>query len=112
MDPAYNCKSIIKQTILLEEHLAVPQKRCMQCAKKHILHCIGLAEEGVMLATNRCSDFPLLKESVGFYNEVLNQYLTNPNDEKNIQDILDQLRNHRKLLVEIYIKDKNELQSQ
>ena len=39
-DPAYNMKSVIKQTILLEEHLAEDNKYCKPCISKHFLHII------------------------------------------------------------------------
>jgi hypothetical protein len=49
-DPTYNMKEICKQLILLEEHLSIKSKYCSDCIRKHFLHCIGLAEEAVMLS--------------------------------------------------------------
>ena len=49
-DPKYNMQQIVKQSILLEEHLANKNKRCRDCITKHFLHIIGLAEEAQMLA--------------------------------------------------------------
>ena len=42
-DPRYNMQQIIKQSILLEEHLTNKNKRCRDCITKHFLHIIGLA---------------------------------------------------------------------
>jgi hypothetical protein len=100
MNPAYNMKSIIKQSILLEEHLAIPSKRCNDCIKKHILHIIGLAEEANMLACNNSDKYPYIKDNLSIYNEVLNLYLHGDN---NYGIILDKLRTHRKKLMEIYV---------
>lgn len=49
MDPKYNMQQIVKQSILLEEHINNERKRCTDCITKHFLHIIGLAEEAVSL---------------------------------------------------------------
>ena len=69
-DPKYNMQQIIKQSILLEEHLTNKNKRCRDCITKHFLHIIGLSEEAQMLATNKIDDYPLVNESVNLYNEL------------------------------------------
>jgi hypothetical protein len=68
-DPKYNMQQIVKQSILLEEHLTNKNKRCRDCITKHFQHIIGLAEEAQMLATTKCNKFPLLNESVTVYND-------------------------------------------
>lgn len=103
MNPAYNMKSIIKQSILLEEHLAIPSKRCNDCQTKHILHIIALAEEANMLACNNSHKYPYIKDNLVIYNEVLNLYLDSDDDER-YGIILDKLRTHRKKLMKEYIK--------
>ena len=52
-DPKYNMQQIVKQSILLEEHLINKNKRCRDCITKHFQHIIGLSEEAQMLATDK-----------------------------------------------------------
>jgi len=101
-DPKYNMQQIVKQSILLEEHLINKNKRCRDCITKHFQHIIGLAEEAQMLATNKTNNFPLLDESVIFYNNLFQKWMNNRNDENNILDIADKLRIHRKKLIAVY----------
>jgi 2'-5' RNA ligase len=49
MDPVYNLREIVKQLLLLEDHLFHPRKRCPDCVKKHTLMAEALAEEAVTL---------------------------------------------------------------
>ena len=73
-DPKYNMQQIVKQSILLEEHLTNKNKRCRDCITKHFQHIIGLAEEAQMLATTKCNKYPLLSESVIIYNDLFNEW--------------------------------------
>jgi len=104
-DPRYNMQQIVKQSILLEEHLTNKNKRCRDCITKHFQHIIGLAEEAQMLATTKTNKFPLLNESVIFYNDLFNEWFKNRNDESKIMEIADKLRIHRKKLIAIYFFD-------
>lgn len=45
MRPAQNMREIIKQLIMLEDHLFQKCKRCPDCIRKHFLTVEGLAEE-------------------------------------------------------------------
>ena len=45
MRPAQNMREIIKQCIMLEDHLVQPRKRCPDCTSKHMLAIEALAEE-------------------------------------------------------------------
>jgi hypothetical protein len=105
-DPRYNMQQIIKQSILLEEHLTNKNKRCRDCITKHFLHIIGLAEEAQMLATNKIDKYPLINESVILYNELFKIWIKNKNlngkDETYILFCTDKLRDHRKQLIVIY----------
>jgi len=105
-DPRYNMQQIIKQSILLEEHLTNKNKRCRDCITKHFLHIIGLAEEAQMLATNKIDKYPLINESVLLYNELFKIWIKNKNlngkDEAYILYCTDKLRDHRKQLIVIY----------
>jgi hypothetical protein len=106
-DPKYNMQQIVKQSILLEEHLTNKNKRCRDCITKHFQHIIGLAEEAQMLATTKCNKYPLLSESVIFYNDLFNEWFKNREDESKILEISDKLRIHRKKLIAIYFFDDN-----
>jgi hypothetical protein len=106
-DPKYNMQQIVKQSILLEEHLTNKNKRCRDCITKHFQHIIGLAEEAQMLATTKCNKYPLLSDSVIFYNDLFNEWFKNRDDESKILEISDKLRIHRKKLIAIYFFDDN-----
>jgi len=104
-DPKYNMQQIVKQSILLEEHLTNKNKRCRDCITKHFQHIIGLAEEAQMLATTKCNKYPLLNDSVNLYNNLFNEWFNNRNNESKILEISDKLRIHRKKLIAIYFFD-------
>ena len=52
-DPRYNIREIVKQMILLEQHLLEKNKYCPDCISKHILTIEALAEEGQCLDAQR-----------------------------------------------------------
>jgi hypothetical protein len=109
-DPRYNMQQIIKQSILLEEHLTNKNKRCRDCITKHFLHIIGLSEEAQMLATNKIDDYPMVNESVNLYNELFKIWVKNKNlngkDESYILYCTNKLRDHRKQLIVLYFFDE------
>uniref|UniRef100_A0A0G4F8N4 Transmembrane protein n=1 Tax=Chromera velia CCMP2878 TaxID=1169474 RepID=A0A0G4F8N4_9ALVE len=49
METRFNLHEIIKQFVLLEDHLNNRQKRCVDCIFKHLVMLEALAEEGVAL---------------------------------------------------------------
>ena len=106
-DPKYNMQQIVKQSILLEEHLINKNKRCRDCITKHFQHIIGLAEEAQMLATDKSSKYPLLNDSVEFYNDLFNYWFKHRYDDVKIYEIADKLRIHRKKLIAIYFFEDN-----
>ena len=95
-------QQIVKQSILLEEHLINKNKRCRDCITKHFQHIIGLSEEAQMLATDKSSKYPLLNDSVDIYNDLFNNWFKNRHEETKIYEIADKLRIHRKKLIAIY----------
>ena len=101
-NPAYNMQQIVKQSILLEEHITNKNKRCRDCITKHFLHIIGLAEEAQMLATDKCYKYPLINESVEIYNELFKTWIKNKDNEIINLNIADKLRINRKKLIAIY----------
>jgi hypothetical protein len=106
-NPAYNMQQIVKQSILLEEHITNKNKRCRDCITKHFLHIIGLAEEAQMLATNKCYKYPLINESVKIYNDLFNNWIKNKDDDTANLNVSDGLRIHRKKLIAIYFFNDN-----
>ena len=108
-NPAYNMQQIVKQSILLEEHLTNKNKRCRDCITKHFLHIIGLAEEAQMLATKDFKKYPLINENVELYNKLFKKWFDvyESQDEKKILEICDELRNNRKKLIAIYYFNDN-----
>lgn len=107
LDPSYNIKEVIKQTILLEEHIAFKNKRCVQCIFKHFLHIIALLNEAVWLAMDKVHHYPYLEESPKFYETQMEIYQHNQDNEPILLDILSKLREHRKKLVEVYYMHGN-----
>ena len=109
-DPAYNMRGIIKQSILLEEHLAEDRKYCKACICKHFLHIIGLAEEAVWLANTNVGKYPYLQDSVEFYTNAFNAWLVcikehgygNKRNAKEILAVLADLRDRRRKLIDAY----------
>ncbi len=49
MDPKHNMREIAKQLILLEDHMAHKNKRCVDCITKHFLMVEALLEEAITL---------------------------------------------------------------
>lgn len=102
-DPKYNMHQIIKQSILLEEHLSNKNKRCRDCITKHFSHIIGLAEEAVMLACSEVNIYPHMAECPDFYNKLFKIWL---NDTTTSLELCGKLRVMRKKLIAIYFFDE------
>ena len=105
-DPDYNMRNVVKQSILLEEHLAETNKYCEPCIVKHFLHIIGLVEEGVWLAGSSSGKYPHLNDSVAFYETAFQKWqaarLADGGKEAAAKEALDVLRGRRRELVEAY----------
>lgn len=107
-NPRYNMQQVVKQSILLEEHLNNRRKRCRDCITKHFNHIIGLCEEAVMLSTNKPNDYcPHLKDSVELYNDIFKEWLDcykkkQEHNEECMKRICDKLRSQRKKLITCY----------
>jgi hypothetical protein len=98
-NPVYNMHQIVKQSILLEEHLANKSKRCRDCITKHFSHIIGLAEEAVMLACENAKNYPYMLELPDFYNNLFKKWLE---IDSTCLEICSELRNIRKKLISVY----------
>jgi len=103
-DPKYNMQQVVKQSILLEEHLANKNKRCRDCITKHFLHIIGLVEEAQMLATKHIDKYPLINECVDLYNKLFSIWLKeyDSNAVNGSLNCCNELRIMRKKLIAVY----------
>jgi len=105
-DPAYNMREVAKQSILLEEHLTIDAKFCVDCVTKHFLHIIGLANEASMLACSADAErFPLLQQVGPTYERLFGRWLAT-RDLADARDdrlaIASEMRDFRKRLVGAY----------
>jgi len=103
MEPAYNMQRVIENALLLEDHLADDKRYCIECSAKHFLLIIGFLNEAEWMAGKNVSQYPLLQESIKFYNETYKTWLENKQDKATRLQILEKLRDHRKKLMAIYI---------
>ncbi len=101
-DPDYNMRNVVKQSILVEEHLAEKNKYCKGCLCKHFLHIIGLCSEGVWLAEKNIDKYPFLEESPSFYQKIFDKWLANKDDDTTRLEVLSLLRERRRQLIDVY----------
>lgn len=102
-DPVYNIKEVIQQSILLEDHLAIKNKYCIDCITKHFLSLIGYCEEALTLAGNTVHKFPYMDQCAPFYERLYKQWSANKKDDKVILEVLTELREMRKKLMSKYL---------
>lgn len=110
MDPVYNIRQVIENTLLIESHLVNERQYCSDCLSKHFLLCTGLLSEAVWLAGSSCNVYPHLTEDVVFYNEIFNYWLDNRDNKTVRLEVAEKLRQKRKQLVQDYIINGKELQ--
>lgn len=99
-DPAYNVKEVIKNTVLIEQHLAEKRKYCKECLVKHFLLSIGLLEEAVWMAG--CKKYPKLQESESLYNQVFEEWRGDMDGTDTRLETLRKLRDWRQDMVRLY----------
>lgn len=113
LDCNFNLREICKQSILLEEHLTQPEKRCTDCCIKHFLALEGLSEEAISLDKEQKGP-SLMKDLPTLIRTIQKQWYMNP--EKNAHSCSQQLRSIRKSLMEscfpvIFDETQNKLKS-
>lgn len=101
-DPDYNVREAIKQTLLLEQHLAEKAKYCKSCSVKHFSLIEALISEGIWMAGNHCKEYPKLEESLDFFKKLFDKWHKNMDDDKVRLDALTQLREWRREMVDLY----------
>lgn len=101
-DPRYNMVQIIKESLLLEDHLAEPKKQCKDCIIKHLLKIIALQEEAVSLAGRNIDKYPLLKNNSLLY-PALFEILQRSFTKKTYSILAQEIRERRKQLTKVYV---------
>ncbi len=90
MDPFYNLREIVKNILLLEDHLFHRRKRCNDCIMKHFLIIEGLAEEIVSLDKDlKCEKYYDIAEQI---RKIEKLYIKNPNNKIAIAQMLRAIR--------------------
>lgn len=98
----YNIREMMKNCILLEDHLIHPEKRCNDCCVKHFLFLEGLAEEARTL--DRAQSMPeSLHSAPRFFRDCQQSYyqigrtpMPPPDAERHYQKLAQRLRQFRK----------------
>lgn len=49
LNPCFNIREIVKNILLLEDHLLIPERRCLQCIKKHSLIIEAFLDEAITI---------------------------------------------------------------
>jgi hypothetical protein len=75
-EPDYNMREVIKNTILIEQHLSDIKKYCKHCLIKHFLLSIGLIEEAIWMAENKIDNYPYLQDSKKIYTDIFENWRT------------------------------------
>lgn len=99
LDPRFNLKEVIKQLILLEDHINQKMRRCFDCIRKHSFAIEGFLEEAITLDKER--------KFISLTNEILDKFkdyqirlFRNPSDTEYFE-IAQGLRVLRKRLMSI-----------
>lgn len=101
-DPDYNVKEVIKNTLLIEQHLSEKKKYCKPCLLKHYLLSQALLDEAVWMAGCSCKEYPNLEESLEFYENNFQKWHKNMDDDENRLQVLEELRAWRQKMIELY----------
>lgn len=98
---SYNGLQMVKQSILLEDHLNHPRKRCTDCIAKHMLTLSALAEEAVSLVEADADiERNMLQETTKQYDELFESWREG---RKEPHELARQLRQIRKRLMRYYL---------
>ncbi len=103
MDPKYNILEVIKNTILLEDHLNQSKKRCNDCICKHFLTIISYLCEGINLAGTSINDYPHLENSLEDYTKWFEKWKADKRNPSVLLEIASDLRKKRKVLIHAYV---------
>jgi hypothetical protein len=101
-NPEYNVQEVIKNTLLIEQHLSEKNKYCKTCLVKHFLLSQALISEAIWMAQDKVGKYPKLEESCGFYNDVFKKWKDNMDDDTTRLETLNQLREWRQKMIDLY----------
>jgi hypothetical protein len=101
-NPAYNMKEVIKNTLLIEDHLANKSKYCKQCIVKHFLLSEAYLSEAIWMSCDKCKDYPMLEESITFYKITFEEWYKKMDDDDTRLLTLTKLREWRQKAVQFY----------
>ena len=101
-EPNYNMQEVIKNTLLLEQHLAEKRKYCKECICKHFLINIGYLQEAIQMAGNTCDRYPKLEESLGIHESLFKVWGAQKDDDGIRLDTLEKLRQWRREVLRLY----------
>lgn len=103
MRPAQNMREIIKQCIMLEDHLVQSKKRCPDCTSKHMLAIEALAEEcGSLCGAGHCETAKQAQRVAQQARVLHHAWAANPKDERTCRLVAAKLRVMRKQLMKDY----------
>lgn len=91
LEPLHNMREIVKQIILLEDHLFQKSKRCEDCICKHFLTIEALSEEAITLDKDK-KHFDYLETLPDRVREIQKMYIA----KKDTCEVAQELRNIRK----------------
>ena len=90
MDPMFNLREVVKNILLLEDHLFHTRKQCSDCIIKHFLIIEGLAEELVTLDKKlQCKEYHNIAEKI---RKIEKDYISNPRGKTEIAQKLRAVR--------------------
>ena len=101
-NPDYNMREVLKNTLLIEQHLSEMNKYCKQCIVKHFLISIALLEEAEWMAGSSRSRYPMLSESLVMYRSAFQKWHGGIDDTATRLAVLETLRVWRREASEIY----------
>lgn len=92
-DPLFNVREIVKQMILLEDHLMHKNKECSDCIRKHLLAIEALAEEATCLDSEG-----QYQGQLEFLADKAREWMSRFVDKEDFQEIAFDIRKFRKPL--------------
>ncbi len=102
-EPSYNVREVLKNTLLIEQHLSEKKKYCKACLVKHFLLSEALLDEAIWMAGQSIGTYPKLAESQTFYKLLYDTWHANMDDDAVRLVTLDKLRAWRRDMIDAYM---------
>jgi hypothetical protein len=94
---------VLKNTLLIEQHLSERKKYCKACLVKHFLLSEALLDEAIWMAGQSVGTYPKLVESQSFYRLLYDSWHSNMDDDAVRLVTLDKLRAWRRDMIDTYM---------